>query len=142
MILYVLLATLLRANKVAGLGPVWITNPLTAIPIYYGNWWVGQFILRDAASDQNGDKVRAALHSLGLLAGNMRFGEAAFWKAMGRAFGALGYELWFGSCVVGLVLGAISYFVSLRAVVAYRHRRAEHEAAHPAPARPSDGGAP
>ena len=44
MALVVFLAWLLRANKVVGLPIVWITNPLTIVPVYYPCYVVGRWI--------------------------------------------------------------------------------------------------
>ncbi len=52
MILTVLLATLLRGNKLVGLPFVWISNPVTAWPIYFKmNYPLGKAILRSPKID-------------------------------------------------------------------------------------------
>ena len=45
MIITVLLCWLFRANKVVGVPFVWISNPLTIVPIYYPNYVVGCWLL-------------------------------------------------------------------------------------------------
>jgi hypothetical protein len=49
MVVVVLLASFLRANKVVGLPIVWISNPATLVPIFYGCYVVGRRILGHAA---------------------------------------------------------------------------------------------
>jgi uncharacterized protein (DUF2062 family) len=127
MILYLILATICRANKVSGLGPIWLTNPLTAVPIYYGNWWVGQGILSAGQGQRDRAEVEAALAAVQRAGEDWsRLGEPEFWSHLGSALAALGVELWLGSVVVGAILGIAGYFVSLRAIVAYRRRRNSH----------------
>ncbi|HKI70697.1 MAG TPA: DUF2062 domain-containing protein, partial [Verrucomicrobiae bacterium] len=46
MILTIILATLLRANKLVGIPFVWISNPFTLGVIYYPNYLLGKFILQ------------------------------------------------------------------------------------------------
>jgi len=45
MMLTIALCFLLRANKLVGVPFVWISNPLTILPIYGPNYWVGCKIL-------------------------------------------------------------------------------------------------
>lgn len=115
MILTVALAALLRANKAVGVPFVWISNPFTLLPIYGPNYLVGCWLLRQKALDL--DFLTAARTTGGWLAR-----VQAWWDATWHVF----WPLWLGSAVVGLVLGALSYFGTRYAVVRYRehwHRK-------------------
>jgi len=122
-ILYVTVASLLRANKVAGIPVLFISNPFTAVPLYYFAWWIGSLIVGVPEPDE------AALRA--------RLGEATparepwyvvmftddFWIDLGQKLWNMGGELWLGSLVMGLATGVPGYFLTLWAVRAYRRRR-------------------
>jgi len=44
MLLAAAIATLLRTSRPAAMIPVWITNPITLVPIYAFTWWVGALL--------------------------------------------------------------------------------------------------
>ena len=129
MILVVLAASLCRANRVVGLPIVWISNPLTAVPIYFVNYTVGgmfvglfgerQIRTYEQIKNVVGDLTRPGRHVF----------DAEFWHGIYNALLGLSVELWVGSIIVGLLLGVISYVVSYRGIVWYRthsplfHRR-------------------
>jgi uncharacterized protein len=124
-LLYLVAATILRVNKVSGLLLVWLTNPLTAVPIYYSNWVVGRVLLTGNAEPS--EAVKSAIQEMVGVGGPRdvikNMGSAEFWQKAWSAFVEMGVELWVGSVVVGLILGAIAYYVTLRAVVSYRLRQ-------------------
>lgn len=112
------IAALLRANKAICVPIVWITNPATIFPIYYGCLRVGQFML----PTQN--ETRAA--KLGELVELGRTGsifEAEFWSALARLLWGLGLELWLGCAIVGTVFGVAAYWIVRWVVTSYRERR-------------------
>jgi hypothetical protein len=119
--LTVAVAALLRANKAVGVPLAWITNPVTIPPIYGFNYWLGAKMLGG----------RYDLHQFkGFIAAAVKEGSLLerlhdLWNAMWTIF----WPLWLGSVVVGLLLGAISYFAVRFAVVRYRRFRHEHHAA-------------
>lgn len=126
MLIYVAIAAVLGANKVSGILPVWLSNPITAVPLYYTNWRIGQFLTGGSADDAASQKM---LEALAGLSGQdqplwQRVVSPDFWKAAIDAFVALGVELWLGSLVVGVVLGIPAYWVTYRGVIAFRKRRA------------------
>jgi len=126
MLLYVTFATLLGANKIAGLAPVWISNPLTLVPLYYGDWLLGHLLLSGSVDDGGVGRQRIeALLATGDSVGSVwsHMFEASFWHQVVDVFFAIGAEMWVGSLVVGLGLGAIGYVAAYRGVIAYRRRR-------------------
>ena len=52
MMLTIALCFLLRANKLVGVPFVWISNPLTIVPIYAPNYFVGCWILGHAPTER------------------------------------------------------------------------------------------
>ncbi len=122
MVLTVALAALLRANKVVGVPFVWISNPLTLVPIYGPNHWLGTKIL---GRNYNFDQLRPFVEAV-TGGGNWFERFHAAWNAMWSIF----TELWLGSVVVGGALAIVTYFAIRYAVV--RYRRYWHDK-HPRP---------
>lgn len=136
-ILYWILATLLRANKASGILPVLLTNPVTALPVYLFNWKIGQWILHgggvlDAGTAQlQQERISRFMAEFSLT----RLTDGGFWQAAGEAFRGLGMELIVGCLVVGLLCGTAGYLGTYYSVKAYRRRRAAgaRSASSPAP---------
>lgn len=127
MIIYVAIAAMVGANKISGILPVWLSNPLTAVPLYYSNWKIGQFLMTGSLSGS--PETKAAIERMM----NGATSDASLWERLtspelwGAAFDtfvAMGAELWVGSLLVGVVLGAPAYWAAYRGVVVYRKRRA------------------
>jgi uncharacterized protein (DUF2062 family) len=105
---------LLRANILASMPPVWISNPLTLLPMYYainhvGAWFAGTRITSEQIED-----ILATVGELGLIDGT----------------GYLFTELWsvllammIGGLIIGLACAIPSYFIIYRAVVGFQHQR-------------------
>lgn len=87
------LCTLFRANQLGALLGVWVTNPLTAFPIYYYVFKVGQFVLQDhsAVITLHQDSLRNIFE-------------------MG---GELLMPLWAGGIVTGILSAIVSYYLTL-----------------------------
>ena len=119
MVIYLLIAAVLRANKVSGIPPIWLTNPVTVVPIYYGCWRVGAWVL---GTDEDPERGRRIIEHLAGGAGWSwgRLLEGAFWSELGHTLWSLGAELWLGGVIVGSLLGAAAYPLTLWGVRAYR----------------------
>jgi len=113
----------LRANLKAANAAVWITNPITFIPIYYVNYLLGLKCLpgREVSWEEFGrimsrsaewscETVKESLGNLVVLGSDIMA------------------PLWLGSAIVAVVLGVATYFVSYYFVVGYRARRKERMA--------------
>lgn len=110
MILTVALSWLLGANKLVGVPFVWISNPLTMVPIYGTNTVIGNWLIGG-----RGEPWRALARAVRLRAGFIERMQA-WWEATWQIF----WPLWTGSILVGLVLATITYFFVRRAVHLYR----------------------
>ena len=119
MLLTVALAWLLRANKLVGVPFVWISNPLTMVPIYLPNFALGRWLLRNNYESPDFAKALTVGGGSWLEAWLNR--TSAWWSETMKVFA----PLWLGSLIVGLVLGVTTYFLIRYAVVAYRRHR-EH----------------
>ena len=120
-VLYVAIATALRANKISGIPILFISNPVSAVPLYWFCWWVGNLILHgggemDPAVERALERQLSGEAEIDMLSGE-------FWSEIGGALGALGVELWLGSFVLGFATGIPLYFLTLAGVKTYRRAR-------------------
>ena len=95
MAIALLFAYLLKENRLAAILGVWITNPVTAPIIYAIEYEMGRILL---------GMERASLPT------------ELSWRAYTELGWNIMYPLWFGSIVNGIILGALSYFITLRMV--------------------------
>ena len=111
MMLTIALATLFRANKIVGVPFVWISNPITIVPIYMPSYYLGCWILGkepDAAS-----KLTEAVN----------FGSQGWVEKVSHFFNSIWsifLELWLGSLIVAAAIGTASYFIIYYLVIMYR----------------------
>ena len=88
-------AYLLRENRLAAVLGVWITNPVTAPFIYAIEYEMGRILLGMQRAHLPQELTVKAYADLG-------------WNVL--------YPLWLGGTLSGLILGALSYFLTLRLV--------------------------
>lgn len=121
MFLVTVLALPLRANIPISIALVWVSNPVTVIPMYYSYYWLGTVVL--------------GMETLGYRAIGASFTEAIV--AMGsqevlRGLGVLGAEvLWplaVGSVIIATVLAIPAYQVGLRLAARRRARMLREQA--------------
>lgn len=125
MMFYLAVATALRANKVAGMPVVWLTNPVTVVPIYYACWRVGAFVLGTDADPERGQVIIDRLVGAEADFSLSRVLEYSFWAELANTMWALGAELWLGGTLVGMALGAVFYPITLFGVRAYRRAKGQ-----------------
>jgi hypothetical protein len=113
MVSVIALSWLLRANKLVGLPFVWITNPVTILPIYGPNLLLGQWILGKPVG--NFSALYGAMHF-----GGGPIETAQIWWS---AIAPILVELWVGSLIVATILGVMTYFTMYRIIVVWRRRR-------------------
>ena len=127
MVIYFALVAFLPANKVSGLLPIWITNPLTAVPIYYGNWRFGGFVMTGHLEASEASRAAIARLIEGPSGAHATFlermSDPQFWAAALEVLRQIGVELWVGSLLVGLVTGLVGYVATYMAIQRYRARR-------------------
>ena len=117
----VAIAAAVRANKAVCIPIVWLSNPVTALPINYACLWVGRRLM----PSESGETIMQAIQRLSGIGGGLSLFSLAFWKERVVVLAGLGLELWVGSIVVGAILGALAYPLTRWVVTTYRvrHRR-------------------
>ena len=147
-ILALVLAALSRCNKAAAVLVVWINNPITIVPILYGQYRLGALLLPGERVHGAWPAIKRLAQSLGQIS-LLRFGESM--KALAESVKGIGWDIfwpWLVGCLVSsTLLAVIAYPAVYRAVV--RHRRKNHErrearhrrlAAPASPAEQENGG--
>lgn len=111
LLIAVFLATLFKLSRPAAFVAVMVTNPLTIPPIFTFNYWVGKNFFE-------GPSVREVYgHLLGIAA---EMAKMNIWQVGDqiKAFAGIGQEmllpLFFGSFLVALLAGALSYIFLVR----------------------------
>ena len=113
MLLTVGLSWLFRANKVVGVPFVWISNPLTIIPIYLPAYYIGCWVL--GKEPDAVEKINEAV----------KWGNEGWSEKVSHWFSTIGsifWELWLGSLMLAGIVGFISYFIIYYMVIAYRKK--------------------
>lgn len=100
----ILLAALIRGNKIVAATATWVSNPLTAVPIYAFNYQVGKWLL--SSNDQSFSSQ--SLES---------------WQEMTQLGTEFLIDLLVGCFVVGSFSAVSSYFLCLWLVRRVRHSR-------------------
>ncbi len=111
MIIAGFLSWLLRANKAVSVAIVWISNPLTLIPMYWFCYRVGCFILREKPDPGWWAELGAP--------------PDGWWPAVSfywTRFLEIATPLWLGCLVVGVVSGYALYYPVYHGVRIYRQR--------------------
>ncbi|MCC7335469.1 MAG: DUF2062 domain-containing protein [Pirellulaceae bacterium] len=116
MLLSVTLAWMLRANKLVGIPLVWISNPATAIPIYYPCYRLGCVLLGGKVDNEKWTEWQQLQADPTTTWGiTIKF----WWEGLMDIIP----PLCLGCVVVASALGVLSYYISLLAIRSYRLRR-------------------
>lgn len=117
----VAIAAAFRANKAVCIPIVWLSNPVTALPINYACLWVGRWLM----PSESGETIMQAIQRLSGIGGGLSLFSLAFWKERVVVLAGLGLEIWVGSIVVGGILGLLAYPLTRWVVTTYRikHRQ-------------------
>ena len=123
MVIAFVLATILGGNRLAAVLPAWITNPVTIVPIYTFNYWLGTVLVGGPGVEDFRQEFSGIAHA---------YEEGGFGDATGLVFD-LGADvllpLWIGSVLVGLVGALAAYPLMRRAVIRFHDHRARKRAA-------------
>lgn len=128
-VIYIPVAALLRANKVSGIPILFISNPFTAVPLYYTTWSIGAAVLHPE-KEVTQATIKTWLGNTGRALKNggvESLLDPELWADSARLLWSTGAELWMGALVCGLVVGLPLYFLTRWGLNAVRHlREARH----------------
>ena len=96
-LLHGLIGRYMSFNRVAALITVYVTNPLTTVPIYYFNYKVGTLFVEGSVSYAEFEQI---LHYDSF---------ATWWTSVVQLFVNGGFPLLIGSLIVGVICSAVTY---------------------------------
>lgn len=121
----VVVCQIFRANKIVPIFPIWLTNPVTIVPIYSFNYWVGWKLVGGPPLAELAAVMRKMITPPDPVEGMGRV--EVWWDGVKHAFSELlsmGWEmqvpLWLGCVIVGLALAIPSYYISYKFVDSFR----------------------
>jgi uncharacterized protein (DUF2062 family) len=118
-VLALALATVVNANRPVAIVPIWITNPVTAAPIYAFTYYVGSFFWP-------GPRVSVVARALADASRELASLDALALRQQLGVFLDLGVDVFaaltIGGILVGGIAAAIAYPLTLRLVVRLRAR--------------------
>ena len=125
MVVAVVVCQIFRANKVVPIFPIWLTNPVTIVPIYSFNYWIGWLIVGGPPLSNLAGVLRRMITPPAPTEDAGRF--SVWWDSVKHAFHELlsmGWDmqlpLWLGCVIVGLALAIPSYYISYKFVDSFR----------------------
>jgi len=130
MILAFFFATWFKANKIIALMSTWISNPLTAMIIFYPSYRVGRFIASwfQQKPELDAEQLEEILHE------QLSFWEMIsnlfsydYWKRIAGVFARIGLETCLGGVILGLLVALASYWLAYYSIIGYRTRKAERK---------------
>ncbi len=119
MILMIIIGTVIRANRLAGVIMVYISNPLTLLPIYWSDYYVGAVVLGRELRDRSWfistcERFLEQVESAGPWHASVEFLQTQ---------GEIAWPMAVGGAVIGLVLALPTYPITLRLVRAHQRRK-------------------
>ena len=100
MIISIAIATIVGQNRISAALGCWITNPITATPIYFSTYAVGAFFLDMPLVPEEGFLL--SLTSIRTLTAE------------------IAVPLWLGGFITAIPMGAFGYWLSYQGIIAYR----------------------
>jgi len=108
----ILSARIFRANVIASLPWTWISNPLTTLPMWYGGYRLGIWILPGKHKPLSHNEIQALMQNFDQrdLSQSLSLLSIEFWEAL--------QPLWLGAVLMGLAMAVpgfiLVYYVSKR----------------------------
>ncbi len=120
MLIATFLATCMNANRPAAMAAVWITNPLTFLPIYFFTYRVGKYLLPGPDERNAHLIINKIAHKLIVLDFWEIYHQFRIMSTLGRKIYA---HLLLGGVIVGFFAGGASYILTVKIVKIYRKKR-------------------
>lgn len=105
-------STIMRLNRVSAVAGVFVTNPVTGVPLYFAAYTIGALSL--------------GRPMVGYADMKQDFSEAGSVEELFKLlFGQMGMPLLVGCLILGAVMAVLTYFAAYRALAAYRIAKAK-----------------
>lgn len=132
MILAFIFAKWLKANKAMAVMSTWISNPLTAMIIFYPCYRTGRVIVsffqKKGAVDA--EQLEAIFEE------QLSFWEMIvnafsydYWKQVSITLARVGLEIFIGGVIIGAIVAGLAYWLAYYSIIGYRTRRKARKAA-------------
>lgn len=126
MILAFLSAKWTKANKAVAVMTTWVSNPLTAMIVFYPCYRIGR-----AAASLFYKKPEVDAEQLEfILEKHLSFWEMVwnlfsydYWKHLATVFAKIGLEIFIGGLILGAFAAAGGYWLTYKMIAAYRRRK-------------------
>ena len=124
MLIALLLSILFKANKFLSITFVWVSNIFTFVPIYLPAYLLGRAItsLFGYSNNASKDEVMDMLTKLSSFRVFIDIWSAEFWQQLAQLFIKIGFPLFVGSIILGLLIANIAYFTTYRLISWYRKK--------------------
>jgi uncharacterized protein (DUF2062 family) len=98
-------ALVLRASVIASLPWTWISNPLTTLPMWYGGYRLGIWIMPGKHKPLSHTEIQALMQNFDQMdwTQGLSLLSTEFWEAL--------RPLWLGTVVMGLAMAAPSFIL-------------------------------
>lgn len=120
-------AAALKANKAMAMLGVWVSNPFTAIPVYYPCYRLGRWLLKIVTERNIDVDVRQLekllFETLSFHRLLVDFNNPVVWKELSTWLLKIGLELTIGGVIIGYLAARITYILTIKIVVFHRQRR-------------------
>ncbi len=127
MIIAAVVTTVMRLSRWPALVAVYISNPITLVPMYTGLYFFGTWLLLPFTSRFNTQELVAKLQAVLEIPAEGNLWEKVY--ALSANVLGLGWEivipLWLGCLVAGAIAAALMYYVTLRFVTGQRMLKAQ-----------------
>lgn len=114
----------LKFNVPIGVAMVWVTNPLTMVPVYYAMYWLGLLVLgRDGSSFSAFEAV--FMRFVDSLSQETNF-FVSFWDGIVGLFDLgveIAYPMWVGGIIIAATCSVPAYFLTLYLLQRARAKR-------------------
>lgn len=120
MLIAIFFATFMSANRTAAIAAVWITNPLTFLPIYISTYRVGKYFLPGPEERDAHKLINKIAHKLIAMDFWEIYHQFRIMNTLGRK---IFVHLLLGGVIVGFIAGGASYFLTVRIIKTYRKAR-------------------
>jgi len=130
MLLALILAQLVRANKAVAVMAVWLSNPLTFAFIYYPSYLLGRLILpllhqKPQVEPEQMREIFTRTFSPSYMLAHIW--TVDYWKQAVAVFTKIGIETCLGGVILGLIAAFVSYWLAFYFILGYRSRKAERK---------------